>query len=300
MSRRADIEILRLVACFLIVCYHSGADGHRYAYSGLIIFIIISMLFLGNTRHPFKTEIKTKAEKIIMPWLFWLVAYGAFNILTNRPIFDGSGNIFEKILSGTSIHLWFMPFLFLSHAGINILKRMASSQTVSYFSILFASLCLISAGMWRTPSLHWATPWPQYAQAFSAIFIGIFFSTINDISKTGRIAATAIQIPGIGISYLIGIIFGFLLKLSPFREKEASTNLRTFSNLTLGIYFIHILVFAFILKVNQNIGGNMLGVLSFIVAAAIVYISKKAFPSFSKNWCQMIFSHGDCVIYQFI
>lgn len=62
MKVRQDIEILRVLSAFGIVWFHSGAPGRAFAYSGLVIFIILSVYLSQHGNQHISTRFRIRAR----------------------------------------------------------------------------------------------------------------------------------------------------------------------------------------------------------------------------------------------
>ena len=65
MRKRADIEFLRVLSTFGIVWFHSGVFGHEFAYSGLIVFLILSMYLAGGSGAADVLTLRRRLERLV-------------------------------------------------------------------------------------------------------------------------------------------------------------------------------------------------------------------------------------------
>lgn len=290
MSKRQDIELLRIVSTFAIVWFHSGISlGHEVSLSGLIVFLILSMYLSGI--HDFSGEfrIQQKFSHLIIPWIIWFAIYGAKNMLFNKPLIPYQHVEGLGILSGASIHLWYMPFIFISLIAFDYIRSLFSKISIAYASAAFSILILLTTPIWRPASIQAGYPIMQYAHALPGVLLGVFFSNFYALQKTSRqlllvsiIAAAILAIPykNVGIPYLIGISAGCILILNS-ANSASNTNINFVSNLTFGIYFIHVLVMMTLNKIIPNM-EIYLPISAFFASALCILFFKNIFPKFSK------------------
>lgn len=115
-QKRYSLELLRFFCAFSIVWGHLGAPRAEIAYAGLDTFIILSVALStrASMRHPLRPFMAQRARRILLPWLYWSLFY-----LVLRGVTQGPAAVFTItdplwLLVGPEIHMWFLPFLFLS------------------------------------------------------------------------------------------------------------------------------------------------------------------------------------------
>jgi surface polysaccharide O-acyltransferase-like enzyme len=289
MKKRQDIELLRIISAFAIVWYHSGAIGHEIAYGGLIVFLIISIFLAGKSNYSGKHPFLRRAERLLTPWSIWFVIYGIFNAVDHKPIIPLDNGILAGILTGTSIHLWYMPFILGCLILFDIVKNNVTSPKIAWISALLTIVILGTTSEWRNESIQLGAPIAQYAQALAAISLGAFFTNLKTLPK--RIQAflliliivttlSAIPYEGVGIPYLIGTIAGCILSFNLF-EKLLITDLSIISQCTLGIYFMHILALSAIRKLDF-LDGVYIPIAAFLLSTIVIFLLRLKLPKLAK------------------
>jgi len=173
---KLEIEIFRILSAFGIVWFHSGVDiGREIAYGALIFFVIVSIYFatISKRNHSISERIK----RLLVPYLFWSLFYGAILLLTEGYLFPKDYNLFSKIFASPSIHLWFLPFIFISLIVIDYFKSALSKEWVVTTIGSVAIFSILLAPIWR--EFDYLIPLGQYAHAFPAVLIGIFFGLMK-------------------------------------------------------------------------------------------------------------------------
>jgi peptidoglycan/LPS O-acetylase OafA/YrhL len=280
---RSDLEVLRIIAAFGIVWFHSGyAYGRDLAYAGLVVFLILSTYF--STKSLRTHSLGERALRLIVPCILWSALYGAINFMRNEPIFPSNYSLFSKILVTPSIHLWYLPFVFFCIIFIDKVKQYIDSKTLAIFTAIVASTLLLISPQWR--QWEYVVPLGQYIHALPAILIGMLLALSQQLSSSmkylliGLVFLSAIyifwvQIAGVSVTYLVGIS-GTLLLLKDKSILPKNNVIIELSRLTFGIFLVHPLI----IFVLRHIGFNsiLLPVLSFIASAICIYTVFKVTP----------------------
>ncbi|MEJ2704092.1 MAG: acyltransferase [Sedimentisphaerales bacterium] len=268
-ARIASVERLRILAIFGIVWFHSeNASGRSIGYAGLPIFL---MLFYALSVRKSKPEdffvfAKKKARRLLKPWIFWVVVYTV--CMVAKQMMEGASvsKVFSNfiILAGPRIHLWYMPFAFLSGLLVNSLQR--TTQRVSPRVLVlggalaggFLLFCCSTATTFITMmAVKWNTPSPQWIFALPAIplgfSIGRVYSSFGGQVRRQRLLylciVVAVEVVCVTmlcfhyvqliIPYGIAIVFVCVAFLGKARCSETLLKL---SSVTFGIYLIHPLI----------------------------------------------------------
>lgn len=288
-NRRLSIEILRFFACFGIVWFHADAPGKHFAYSGLPVFMILSVSFVLFSKLGEGALLKKYFHKLIYPWFFWSGIYAIFEIM--KSIYLGRG-LFDKFhismfLVGTSIHLWYLFYAFMNISVIIILRyryKYFLNLKSNFICALISGISLLILSIFFL-NLPRVIPFNQWLFLFPAIPIGLFFSQkIKSTKVTYKyyfglgfliiccIIPFLLNWKGLAIYYLIAIIgcfFAFMF------EKPANKLIVKVSSLTYGIYLIHPLIITiFVLLGIRNKSFEII-IISFMTSLFITYIIQK-------------------------
>ena len=282
---------MRIASAFGIVWFHSGAPGRNVGYAGLVAFLMLSVYLAGRSGPLDANVLKRRAGRLLVPWLFWFAVYAALNAARGRPPVSTEDGAIAGILSGPSIHLWYMPFVFLCLVALDMLRTRLSGRSLAFAGAGLALLILATTPLWRTPSLALAAPLPQWMHAAPAVLAGFFLLHRDRLPRS--IAAALLlalflgavwTLPwdGVGLPYLIGLAAVALVA----RDRPdglARLDLRPLSESTLGIYFMHILVLGLLSTVG-GLDGVVLPVATFAVSALAVLALRRAFPRLARYW----------------
>lgn len=97
--------------------FHAGAPGRGVGYAALPFFLMTLILLAlpAAQSKEFGPFAKDRARRLLIPWLIWSAIYAAFKLLEvvwhHKPL--GSEFSATMLLTGTSLHLWFLPFAYV-------------------------------------------------------------------------------------------------------------------------------------------------------------------------------------------
>lgn len=150
------LDALRIVAMMDIVSIH--ITGHYLLWGmGLPVFIIVAVaLGVRKPALPGWGELpgaaRKRAARVLMPWVVWTVFFGL-----NRIFWAGVDD--EKtvtglfypwmVLGGTSMHLWFLPFIFVAELavlGVLAPLRRVPTGLVIAGAVGLAVVCIVLTG----------------------------------------------------------------------------------------------------------------------------------------------------------
>lgn len=231
-SRNLWVECLRIVAAFGIVWYHSRyVEGRFVAYGGLIAFVVLAAYFEATRVR--KVGIVDTARRLLLPWLFWSLAFAAINIVQHDPLFVAGG-----IVAGTAPHLWYLPFIFVVVCTIRLFRG-----RIAYPAVFALGVMIVTATAWRAASQGAGPPFAQWVHAVPAALFGVI------LAQNGRqwtlLAGIAVgamtllfSLTGVGTPYTIGCAtaaFALTADSSPARLAIVTR----VTPLLFGVYLIH-------------------------------------------------------------
>jgi peptidoglycan/LPS O-acetylase OafA/YrhL len=108
-GRNGLIDYGRFVAALGIVWFNAQAPGGRIAFLALPFFLVLLAL-------PSNSGLGGRAKRLLLPFLIWSVIFAmlstALSVKSQAPPFEWWR--WNMVLSGTWVHLWFLPFAFLA------------------------------------------------------------------------------------------------------------------------------------------------------------------------------------------
>lgn len=255
-ERLYHIERLRTLAALGIVWFHTGDLPYRnVGYAGLPIFILIFFMLIGMKGYePTRLFIRKKIKRLIIPWLIWSVVYFGFQMA--KSLIKKQATLEPYMLiTGSAIHLWYLPYAFTLAVLVNIMQQRISPDKKKYFNLILMVLTILLSILIPIVNRYHAfqPPLAQWMYGLTACpagwLVGILLGTkINNKYNIslfcGLIALICLvmRISGfgyLGTSYMVGfVVFGLAFCLPAWKE-DILTRL---APLTFGVYLIHPLV----------------------------------------------------------
>lgn len=173
VQRHNAVEWLRVVSALGIVWFHAGVPGSQWGYAGLVVFLLLSMMFEAGPNHAKIQPLKTRAVRLLVPWAFWWVVYAGLNIVQQQPIVDADNGLIAGVLTGPSVHLWYLPFAFVVLAAFGAAKPRIPFLVLAFGSAATATVLIFGIPLWRPISLEAGFPFGQWAHALAPILMGL-------------------------------------------------------------------------------------------------------------------------------
>ncbi len=245
-KRRTDIELLRIIAAFCIVVFHTMRSSWIIFFSfGVVFFATLAVYFaaVSSKDHSVKSRLLENG----IPFAFWFLFYGMIELFFDGSFFPKTHGDYRDYLAPTAIHLWFLPFIAVALIAADFIKKINKKKLMALISATAAIAIISTAPFWRKIDIP--APYAQYAQTVAAALIGLFLAWRKELAlKTqlilliGLFAASGLCIAvgqlGIGAIYLTGLIMclPLLSTRSIIPESQAITLI---SGATFGIYLVH-------------------------------------------------------------
>jgi surface polysaccharide O-acyltransferase-like enzyme len=228
-ERNGLIDYGRFLAALGIVWFHTQAPGFRVAYIALPFFLVLLSM-------PSSSSVATRAKRLLLPFLTWSLVFAMLNtalsLKNQSPPFEWWR--WNMILSGTWIHLWFLPFAFLAALVSPWLRHPLASLGAA----ILAAMLIVLNGYPQS------VPFGQWAFGTIPVLVGIaFFSWGWRLAVTTLFLSTLILFLGQPSPDNITILAGTglaLLFLSNHMPENAVSD--WCARLSLWIYLSHPLV----------------------------------------------------------
>ncbi len=290
-GRMWSFEYLRILAAFGIVWFHNGAAPlHWLGLAGLPVFLLISFSLLARTvpDAPLAVFATARARRVLLPWLFWSAVYLVLGLLRQwrhgTPFFEP-----WMVLTGFSLHLWYLPYLFAVSAVLYWVRLMSPAAD----GPAGVAVCAALAMAILTANAVWLSGMPPFDQWLTAVPMTLFGHALGRIAlihvdQTRRSAVAAVLamvtaacaarlfIPGgYGQDAVVAWLGLTLFVAVGALPLPASAAVRLLAPLTLGIYLIHPLVMDMFSRLIGESGSPLRVVLVFCASAAVVNGMKK-------------------------
>jgi len=264
LERWAGIDLLRILAVVGIIWFHTeGAPYRQIGYAGLPVFLLIFFSLVTKRGCPTTTAdfLKRRWHRLLKPWLFWSAVYGLCRLVRAAHAMDLSslGGILsiETMLTGTCIHLWYLPYAFASGFLVYVLNRRISRINsisavagATLIGVLVLAACTV--GMSRHVLME---PLPQWEFGLAAIPLGfavgkcmtipsrqvqgLLLLMVSGTTLAGCAILSSLGFTGLAVPYGLAMA---LVCLAYGWQAKANGLIAALASLTFGIYLIHPLV----------------------------------------------------------
>jgi surface polysaccharide O-acyltransferase-like enzyme len=290
VPRRTDIDGLRLLSAFGIVWFHSGHSGIALAYSGLVVFTVLSVALGGKSGGPDLATVQRRALRLLRPWLLWFGLYAGFNLVRGLPALPLENGLLAGVLAGPSIHLWYLPFAFGVLLALDLLRAHVARRTLAAAAWVLALAAMASAPLWRPVTLSLPYPLLQWADVLAPVLVGVFAlgaregcwsrrSALTMAAALVLAAALLAAFDWVGTPYAVGLAASLLVLLrQPPAASAATVDLSPLTDCSFGIYLSHSLVFALLLAHGPGLSDEALPLAIFALALAGTWALRRWLP----------------------
>ena len=292
-QRRLDIELLRILACVGIVLFHTLDTGKALSYSGIVVFTFLSAWLTLKAR-PANWQDKTL--RLLRPWAFWFAVYAVFNVLVHRQALGLHPNGFSMLFAGPSLHLWYMPFIWLWVLILTGIRRWVPASSLSVIGAILFAAAMWSAPAWRPHANEALAPLAQWAHATPAIFLGMACaSPLRNRLTWGLLglglAGAGLQSgtdPWLAGPYLLGGSACMLLSLRAWPVAPQKPRLRRgiawVAACTSGIYFTHVLTYQLILRLHWPLDPVLIPWMTIGASMVLITTLRRMAPRWVSWW----------------
>jgi fucose 4-O-acetylase-like acetyltransferase len=288
-TTRQDIEYLRLFNSFCIVYFHASLSLPVWLKGCLLVFIITTSFLSGAQHRAFSWPIqRLRARRLMVPWACWFLLYGLLNLKQGQPLVwhtPGAWGLISDWLSGSAVHLWYVPFAFFGLMLLDAAHARWQERTVAWGAIGLSILWLALAGWWRPWVDELPSPWASYATVLVGLGIGIFYRHLHRLNRwhaagalLALLAVAWLQrdIPSVGLNCLMGVALTCTLLL-PRLPRLPLPDIHQLSNCTFGVYLVHGLVMNQVHKL-AGLSSLQVAAITFAVSLALTWLLRKLAP----------------------
>lgn len=231
--RNGLVDYCRFIAALGIVWFHTDAPGERLAYIAVPFFVLLLSL-------PSRASLADRARRLLVPFVVWSGIYAALRM--SSALHSGE-DLFgwwqpSMVLTGTSIHLWFLPFAFLVAVVAPVLRK---TKAVLVLPVLAAGA--LAAGALALLGGPLAYPWYQWSFGLIPALVGFAYVQTGLLALVPLIASYAVLEVFSPAPDNITILAGSALAMLALAIKIRPTGLSEWcARVSMWIYLSHVLV----------------------------------------------------------
>lgn len=254
---RRAIDLARFLAAVGIVWDHARAPYADIGYVSLALFLMLTSFLAVQSYEragPADTGTRrfwlSRAQRIALPWLFWSVVY----FFVHHWVTDGEGPWWQidpfTLLIGSSLHLWFLPFVMIALVLIPPMARAIRTPATVWLAcggLIALSLPLAWVSLpiaWVENSGAFNEPLPQWAFSLPLFLYGAIAALARRLDIVALPVATAAVIslgeyliePGFGSVQMIIVA---LLFEALWRWNLKGAWATVLAGLAFGVYLVH-------------------------------------------------------------
>lgn len=261
-QRNGAIEALRVLGAFGIILFHTGAPGGSIGYAALPAFILLSLMFQMDRGGPF--DIRSRVHRLLVPFAAWSGIYATALIVQAVAQNDMPLGWIRPwmIFTGPALHLWFLPFL---AAGTAVLIRYREAISVISFVGLFVATALLAAVcFWLLHHNEPMTGLAQWVFGAPAVLFAVLIVRANTGARMAAVAVfSAVLLTLADYGWTNGPLQLGLAVIAVLMVRRFATSTPVYlgylARLTLGIYLIHPLLAAVLVRLPMPWSEGSLG-----------------------------------------
>ena len=247
VAYRQAIDLARFIASFGVVAAHAFVlENDWVGHISLGLFLILTAFLAMQSaqraggRYPFLA----RAKRLVLPWLAWSLFFRL--VLLKVSDDPGKWQLLSdpwSLLVGSTIHLWFLPFVMLAMALVEPVERLVTTPRRLVLALL--ALVVLSAPLFWAHDLGLHAPLPQWSFGFPVYILGLLLGVAHPMGRAAWPVLTAVAMSGLGFLISGGgawalTVAGSVLAFEAFwRLPMQGKWLPPLGRAAFGIYLIH-------------------------------------------------------------
>ena len=304
-ERILNVERLRILAALGVVSFHTHSVFPRsIGVVGFLVLMISFCVFVVNKPDPYNLTdlVGRKAQRLLKPWLFWSIVYGGFCLakvvykdVPFSEVFSAS-----MLVTGTSIHLWFLPFAFVAAVFLVLIHRTIVRIPIAVTvptAVVIGALCLLGCSILTQSVQRLQTPLGQWLLGLPAVPLGFAIGQSMLLESAQLrlnrylwiVSSTAVSVLvlawlGFGVRFAVRYLVAVAMVCSAlYWQGRPDVISRILAPLSYGIYLIHPLVVVFLVRLvpAEQHPSVLLMLVIFISALVTLIIRRTALKQFA-------------------
>lgn len=244
---RPAIDLARFIAAFGVVAAHAFASerdwvGHVALGLFLILtaFLSVQSMNRAGGRYPWIA----RARRLVLPWLFWSAVFRVvFFLVADGPERHALLSDPWTLLIGSSIHLWFLPFVMLAMALVEPSGRLIGDPR----ALAVATGALVAIGLPLFALHHFVPmpePLPQWAFGLPVYAYGLLLAPAHALGRVGWLLA-AVAVLSVGGYLMTGEVWALMPLVAAlgfevfWRAPLSGQWMKRLGQVAFGIYLVH-------------------------------------------------------------
>ncbi len=278
-ERNATLDLLRLLAAYVIVLFHAKSPGAQFMPAAMAIFAgalgYLAMGYRGDD--ALAAIVRKRTLRLIRPLLIWGSIYASMQVVdavqSHEPVLQTL--IAWLPPQGTMGALWFLPFAFAASLAIAVARRAVPAIATPTVAVPLAGVVSL-LWIWMLDATQPAPSIAVYLDYVPAVFFGVALGTAARNSSLLVLTGAAALAIGLGfrlagIGGTMPLELGIPLLTCALLLPRPSTGLTlTAAALSMAVYLIHILVLTLSLRLLPfPVGSLDLGLVGICVSSAL-------------------------------
>jgi membrane-bound acyltransferase YfiQ involved in biofilm formation len=247
VPHRHAIDLARFIASFGVVVAHVFAMENDWVGNLSLGLFLILAAFLAmqsmqrSGRYPFVA----RAKKLVLPWLFWSAVFRV--VLLKVSDDPGKWQVLSdpySLLVGSSVHLWFLPFVMGAMTLVEPTGRLI--RTPARLIVALAGLLMVSALLfWTREQASLPVPGPQWLYALPVYALGLLLGVAHPMARTFWVVAAAAGMSVVAYVLSGGALWAFTILAAVlvfeafWRMPWRGAWLPFLGQVAFGIYLVH-------------------------------------------------------------
>ncbi len=258
-GRNGAVDIARFAGALGIVWFHEHAPFAWLGYAALPMFMAFLLYFalLSGENRAAGTNTRSRAARLLVPWLAWSAIYAVAKIAD--AIVSGTPLSSEfrswMLLTGPSIHLWFLPFAFVIAWVLAFITRNGREMLNGWH--IWGLFLLAQVGCYLLlTNYSFGRPFQQWLFVLPACFLGLMlYMAMGDRTRlllvwvTTAIAYFLAHALGWEHGALQMLIAAALCVLALSVHMPAAPLTKLLADVSLGIYLVHPMIHAILYRI---------------------------------------------------